>query len=194
MSAAPVAALLPHFQCASSSSFPPVPSSDPLLLSASPVHDSCFACLRSGMPSPSPPERKIPTCSLQIGIIQSWKILRRHGIPLFFGLPLFSAASRFAEPSICEYFPRYSPFAVPLSQFLFRSSLLWPLFCPPLFAVLLLWFSFCCGPLLWLPLLRPPFAAPLWLSPFAAPLSWPPSWPPSRPPSRPPGKGYFWNR
>lgn len=179
MSAAPVAALLPHFQCASSSSFPPVPSSDPLLLSASPVHDSCFACLRSGMPSPSPPERKIPTCSLQIGIIQSWKILRRHGIPLFFGLPLFSAASRFAEPSICEYFPRYSPFAVPLSQFLFRSSLLWPLFCAPPFLR-----SFFCGF---------PFVADLFCgSPFCDPLLRPLFRGPLRGPLRgPPGKAIF---
>ena len=49
----------------------------------------------------------------------------------FSGGPFFSATSRFAEPSLCEYFPRYSPlsqssFVVPLC-----GSSLWPLFRSP---------------------------------------------------------------
>lgn len=172
MSAAPVAVLLPLFQCVSSSFFPPVSSSDPLFLAASPVHGSCFACLRSGMPSPSPPERKIPTCICRSGSFSHGRSYGGMGYLSFSGGPFFSAASRFAEPSICEYFPCYRS----LSQFSFAA----PHFAAPLLRPLFCGFPFV------VPLLRPPFAAPLWLSPFAVPLSWPPS--------RPPGKGYFWNR
>lgn len=187
MSAAPVAALLPHFQCASSSSFLPVPSSDPLLLAASPVHDSCFACLRSGMPSPLPPERKIPTCSLQIGIIQSWKILRRHGISLFFRRTfLLRHISLRGTLSLRILSSLQSSFAASLLRFLFRSPLLWPLFRSPLL----------CGPSFAAPLLRPlfcgfPFVVPFSRPPLCDPLSRPLC---GSPLLRPPGKGYFWNR
>lgn len=151
MSAAPVAVLLPLFQCVSSSFFPPVSSSDPLFLAASPVHGSYFACLRSGLPSPLPPERKIPTCSLQIGIIQSWKILRRHGISLFCRrTSLLRRISLRGTISLRILSSLQSSFA---------ASLLRSLFCGFPFVAALF-----CGS----PLLRPPFAAPLWLSPFVA--------------------------
>lgn len=163
MSAAPVSALLPHFQCVSSSSFPPVPSSNPLLLAASPVHDSCFAYLRSGMPSPLPPERKIPTCICRSGSFSHGRSYGGMGYLSFSGGPFFSAASRFAESSLCEYFPRYSPlsqssFVVPLSQFSFVASLsaAFPPFCGPSFAVSLLLLLPFRGPFVALPLCGPP--------------------------------------
>lgn len=161
MSAAPVAALVPHFQCASSSSFPPVPSSDPLLLAASPVHGSCFACLRFGTPSPSPSGTKNPdqqsadrdhsvmedsTEAWDVSLFRPTSLLRRISLRGTLSLRILSSL---------------------------QSS----------FAASLLRFPFCCGPLLWLPLLRPLCGSPLLRPLFRGPLRGPP-----------PGKGYFWNR
>lgn len=178
MSAAPVAALLPHFQCASSSSFLPVPSSDPLLLAASPVHDSCFACLRSGMPSPLPPERKIPTCICRSGSFSHGRSYGGMGYISLFPADLSSPphlASRnplFANTFLVTVLFRSFPFAVPLSQSSFVASLSQPPTLRPLF----------CGFPFVVPFSRPPLCYPLSRPLCGSPLL------------RPPGKGYFWNR
>lgn len=102
----------------------------------------------------------------------------------FSGGPLFSAASRFAEPSLCEYFPRYSP----LSQLPFCGSSFAVLFCglsfaAPYFAAPLLRPLFC-GLSFAVSLLLFPFRGPHFATPFRGPFV-------ALPFCGPPGKAIF---
>ena len=151
----------------------------------------CLSPVRDAVSLPS--GTKNPDLHLQIGIIQSWKILRRHGISLFFRRTfLLRHISLRGTLSLRILSSLQSSFAVlfrsPLLWFLFVvplcGSSLWPLFrSPPHFAAPLLRPLFC-GPSFAVSLLLFPFRGPHFATPFRGPFV-------ALPFCGPPGKAIF---